>query len=226
VAAVAQLEELDEPAPAWSVGDEHLMAHPGDGVEQTQLGSGVRAFSTHDHPRAVGIAGQVNEVGDLGELGSVAQAAVGLDRVDPVHAGGDRGADRFRDRRADGEEAAHAIAAQAADVGQEPFRGTGRVRPDQDIVAVTVNVGDLDQCTVEDLDVIGGGVRTGPSGTQQPGQGLTGRVEETLCRGRHKKHSSGWNPYVVLLTELWIDRPDGRLSGCRRARYLCRDRNW
>jgi hypothetical protein len=125
VRPVTQLEELQGPAAAWGVGDEHLMTQPGDGVEQRQLRAGVGAFPAHDHAGATGVASPVNEVGDLGELGSVAQGAVGLDRVDPVHAGGDRGPDRVGDRRADGEEAVHAVFAQAADVGQEPFGGTG-----------------------------------------------------------------------------------------------------
>jgi hypothetical protein len=47
---------------------------------------------------------------------------------------------------------------------------------------VAVGVGDLGQRPVEDLDVIGGGVRSGPAGAQQAGQGLAGRVVETQQR--------------------------------------------
>jgi hypothetical protein len=94
-------------------------------VSNTQLGAGMRAFPPHDHASALGVAGQVDQVGDLGDLGPVAQAAVGVECWLPVHAGADRGADRFGDRRADGEQAVHAVLAQASDVGQEPFRSTG-----------------------------------------------------------------------------------------------------
>jgi hypothetical protein len=45
-----------------------------------------------------------------------------------------------------------------------------------------MGVRDLGQGPVEDLNVIGGGVRPGPPGAQQPRQRFPGSVEKALCR--------------------------------------------
>ena len=81
---------------------------------------------------------------------------------DPVGGGSDRLPDRFGDRHPDGEAGVDPVLAQAADVGQEPLGAAGRVRPDQDRGAVAVSVRDLLQGLVQDGDVVGGRVRTGP----------------------------------------------------------------
>src|SRR5258706_9517049 len=52
VGAVTQLEELDRPAAAWSVGGEDLVTQAFDAIEQAQLGAGVGAFAAHDQPGA------------------------------------------------------------------------------------------------------------------------------------------------------------------------------
>jgi hypothetical protein len=143
----------------------------------------VGSFAAHDHPRPVGVGGQVEQVGDLGDVGAVAQLAVGVDGGLPVHAGGDRFPDRFGDRDPDGEGRAYAVLAQAADVTQEGVAGPGRVAPDQDVAAVAEMIRDLSQGLVEDGDVIGRRVRAGVTGPQQTGEGFAGGVQ---------KHSSGW----------------------------------
>ena len=53
--AVAQLQRGD--VGVGLVGDEHLMPEPFGGVEQAELGAGVRPFAAGDHPRAVAPVG-------------------------------------------------------------------------------------------------------------------------------------------------------------------------
>ena len=60
MAAMSQLQQLHRAVASWGVGDEDLVAHAFDSVEQTQLRTGVRPFPAHDHPRAMGVGGQVH----------------------------------------------------------------------------------------------------------------------------------------------------------------------
>jgi hypothetical protein len=94
----------------------------------------------------------------------------------------DRLADGFGDRHADREAGGHALGAQAADVGQQSVGAAGRVGAYQDVAAVAVRVRDLRQRVIQYFDVVGGGVRPGPTLAQQPGQRLTGVVQETQQR--------------------------------------------
>ena len=68
---VAQLERGD--VVVGLVGDEHLMPEPFGGVEQRQLGAGVRAFATGDDPHPVTPV-VVDEVGQLDQPGAVTTA--------------------------------------------------------------------------------------------------------------------------------------------------------
>ena len=89
--AVASSSSSSEQAVRRLVGDEHLMAHAFDLVEQAQLRAGG-PFASHDHSRAGRVGAQVDQVGDLADLCPVAQFPVAVDGRDPVQAGGDRGA--------------------------------------------------------------------------------------------------------------------------------------
>ena len=58
----------------------------------------------------------------------------------------------------------------------------GGVGADQHWGAVPVGVGDLGEGRVENGDVVGGGVRPGPTWAQHPGQGFAGVVQEVEQR--------------------------------------------
>ena len=110
--------------------------------------------------------------------------------------------------------------AQATDMGQEPVRAAGRVAADEDVGAVAVRVGDLCQGGVEDSDVIGGGVRPGPTVTQQPGQRLAATVKEAeqwvvaerLLPGRVADSLSEWQ--ITIEASRSSTRPG---TGCPAA---------
>jgi hypothetical protein len=55
-----------------------------DGVEEAELGTGVRTFPSADEASAIAPRAQVNEVGQLGHPGTCPGATVRLDRRDPV----------------------------------------------------------------------------------------------------------------------------------------------
>jgi hypothetical protein len=156
--------------------------HVLDGVEQAELGAGVRPFPADDEPGPGRVAVGGDEAGQFADLRAVAGIAVGVEGghpvAGPVFGGQDRLADRFGDRDPDREPGVQAAVAQPADVGEEPLGAAGGVRPDQDRGAVPVGVGDLGQGLVQDGDVIGGGVRPGPAFAQHPGQRFSGVVEE------------------------------------------------
>ena len=63
-------------------------------------------------------------------------------------------------------------------------RAASAIGADQDRNAVPVRIGDLRERGVQDGDVIGGGVRAGVTGPQQPGQELPGVVAEGQDRSR------------------------------------------
>jgi len=67
-------------------------------------------------------------------------------------------------------------------VGQELAAGAGGVGAYQDRLAVAVRFGDLGQASVQDRDVVGGGVAAGVAGPQDAGQGLVGVVQEPEYR--------------------------------------------
>jgi len=113
---------------------------------------------------------------------AVAQAAIAVERCHPVLRGGDRGSHWCGDRDPDRELGVDAVTAQAAQVSEEFVAAAGRVGPDEDRAAVPIRVRDLPQSVAQDGDVIGGSIRSGVTRPQNPGQGLTGRVEETQQR--------------------------------------------
>ncbi len=61
------------------VGDERGVPEAFDGVEQRQLGAGVRAFAAHDQPGALRPGVEVDELGELDDFSAVTTAAVGVD---------------------------------------------------------------------------------------------------------------------------------------------------
>ena len=68
------------------VGGDDLVAHAFDGVEQRQLGAGVRAFAADDEPGAGRVAVVGDQAGEFADLGAVAGVAVGVEGGDPVGA--------------------------------------------------------------------------------------------------------------------------------------------
>ncbi|MFF3518252.1 MULTISPECIES: hypothetical protein [Streptomyces] len=81
------------------------------------------------------------------------------------------------------EEGADSSFPQGADVGEEGFRGSGTVGTDEDVGAVSVSVGDLRECVVENRDVIRGSVGAGVAVPRPAGQ---------CFASVGRKHSSGW----------------------------------
>ena len=120
-------------------------------------------------------AGQVDEVGDLRDIGAVAfVGAVGGDRRDPTPCGNLQagGADRCGQIVTDREP--HVRGAAGVD---EPVSERGRVGPGHHLHDFRID-GQLRQRHGQQLDVIGGGVRSGVAGPQDPRQRLARRVQE------------------------------------------------
>lgn len=69
VCPVAGLQELDGSVTGRGVGRHDLMPPAFDGVEQRQLGAGMRAFPAGQKPGALGPAGRVEQAGDLADFG-------------------------------------------------------------------------------------------------------------------------------------------------------------
>lgn len=95
-AAVAQLQGGD--VVLALVGDEGGMAVP-VGVEDLELGPGMRALATHDQPCSLGPGREVKGVGQLGNPGALALGPIGFDRALPCRFG--RGEDRLPNPRVD-----------------------------------------------------------------------------------------------------------------------------
>jgi hypothetical protein len=164
------------------VGGHDLVPPALDGVEQAQLGAGMRAFPTDQEPGPFGPAGRLEQAGDLADLGVFTQITASVEGGDPAGRGPDRFPDRFGDRGADTESDVEVPLAPGPDVGEETVTGSGRIRAEQDRGPVSVGVGDLGEGLVEDGDVVGGGVRAGPALAQHTGEGLAGVVQETQQR--------------------------------------------
>ncbi|WP_018253003.1 hypothetical protein [Salinispora mooreana] len=115
------------------VGGDDLVPPAFDGVEQGQLGAGVRAFAADQESGAGRPSGGVDEAGDLADLRVLAQVTVGVDGGDPAGRSGDGGPNGFGVRGADGEPDVQVVLlAQGSDVGEEAVAGAGRITAQQD----------------------------------------------------------------------------------------------
>ena len=127
MAAVAQLQGGD--VALALVGDEGGVAIA-LGIEDAELGAGVRPLAAADQPRSLGPSGEVDAIAQLRDLGTLTLFALGVDRLLPSRIG--KGEDRlphpFIDAAAD-REAHGGVAA----VGGEGVGGAADVGPREDL---------------------------------------------------------------------------------------------
>ena len=173
-----------EPPPDRGVGGEDLVAQAVDGVEQVQLRAGVRAFPAHDQPRAGREARPGPPAATRWVISTTSapsrRSAVGVERG--IQAGGAR-VIASRTGSVTGTPTEKNVCtpsvAQAADVGQERLACSRRCRCGSGRRCRSGARRGSGRGPVEHRDVVGGGVRPGPSRAQDPGQGLAGVVAGT-----------------------------------------------
>ena len=154
------------------VGDEDLVAEPLSGVEDGELRAGMRSFPPCDHPGPVRPP-MFDQAGELENPGAVPGRAVGLDRGPPVFfLGQTQGVtDPLIDTQADREP--HAAIATALD---EVMGRASRVGAHQHLDRARGDR-ELGEGAFKHFEMISGVVRTGPSGTQQPGERFAALIE-------------------------------------------------
>ena len=147
-------------------GGEPVAAH----VLEAQLGSLVGPLSAHDDPHPLGPGGQVQQVGDLSDVRTLPGLTVSVVRGGPCGLG-----DGVVDlRRVVRQREPHAVGHPPT--GQELnglLRASGPVDAHQHLSTGSGAEPGLVQCPADDLDVVGGSVRTGVSGTQHERRALT-----------------------------------------------------
>ena len=159
-------------------------------VGEPQLGAGVRALLADDDPHPGRPGGKLQQPGDVRDPGPVPRLPVPV--VGRLPGAGrdlpDRGLHVLGDRHADGVVQPPCRRGQPV---QEPVRAAARIGADQDPPAQAA--GQLRDREPGDLDVVGGGVRSGAPVAEQDREGLA-------VPGRAVVGEAGQG--VGLLTEL------------------------
>src|SRR5690606_10856353 len=187
-AAVAEFQ-VGELAAA-GVGDEAGEAVAVE-VGEAQLRAGMGPFFAGDDAHAFGPAGQVQQAGQLGHPGAGPDLAVGVvgGRPSAVRQAQDRGLDVVGEGEPDRVRQPPSGPGQP---GQELMGAAAGVGADQYLSAALL--GELGQGKPGGVDVIGGGVGPGVSGSQQQGQGFAGAVLAVVGEDRHRVEAEGLLP--------------------------------